>query len=166
MPVEPSDLAALAPAWLAAAADPAVDAELLAVHALIRDQIEARGPACWASGRCCRFGAAGHRLYVTGLEAAHLVLRLGHAPTLAEVETARRRDDCPYLIANACSVHAFKPTGCRIYFCDASAQDWQHDLCERVLAMLRSLHERRGVEYRYVEWRAMLEAFAASGAGR
>ncbi len=164
MPADPSDLSVFAPAWLAAAADPAVDAELLAIHGLIRDQIEARGPACWASGRCCRFGTAGHRLYVTGLEAAHLVSHLvshlGRAPTLAEVDAARRRDDCPYLVANACSVHAFKPTGCRIYFCDTSAQDWQHDLSERVLTMLRSLHERRAIEYRYGEWRTMLAAFA------
>jgi Fe-S-cluster containining protein len=162
VPSDPGDISALASSWLAAAADPAVVAELLAIHAMIRDQVEARGPACWASGRCCRFGTAGHRLYVTGLEAAHLVLHLGRSPTLAEIEAARRRDDCPFLIANACSVHAFKPTGCRIYFCDASAQDWQQDLSERVIAMLRALHERRGIEYRYGEWRAMLEAFATA----
>lgn len=155
-------MSAHAPAWLAAVADPAVASELLAIHEVIRDQIEARGPACWASGRCCRFGTAGHRLYVTGLETAHLVRHLARAPTRAEVEAARRRDDCPFLIANACSVHAIKPTGCRIYFCDASAEAWQHDLSERVLAMLRSLHERHGIEYRYGEWRTMLAAFATA----
>ena len=160
MPLEHHELSPFAPAWLAAAADPAVDAELLAIHGLIRDQIEARGPACWASGRCCRFGTAGHRLYVTGLEAAHLVVRLGRAPTRAEVDAARRRDDCPYLIANACSVQAFKPTGCRIYFCDVAAETWEHEVSERVAGMLRSLHERRGIEYRYGEWRSMLDAFA------
>jgi Fe-S-cluster containining protein len=85
---------------------------------------------------------------------------LGAAPTLAQIDAARDRDDCPYLVANACSVHAIKPTGCRIYFCDASAEDWQHDLSERVLTMLRSLHERRAIEYRYGEWRTMLAAFA------
>lgn len=162
MPADPRDMSSLAPAWLAAAADAAVGAELMAIHEVIRDQVEARGPACWASGRCCRFGTAGHRLYVTGLETAHLVHHLGRAPTLAEVRAARDRDDCPYLIANACSVHAFKPTGCRIYFCDASAEAWQHDLSERAIMMLRSLHERRGIEYRYGEWRTMLEAFATA----
>ena len=62
--------------WLAAARDPAVRGELDAVYLDISEQIEARGPACWASGRCCNFEKAGHLLYVTGLEAAYTVVGL------------------------------------------------------------------------------------------
>jgi hypothetical protein len=56
-------------------------------------------------------------------------------------------------------VHAIRPLGCRIYFCDRSAQDWQHELSERLIADIRGLHDRHGVEYRYAEWRGLLAAF-------
>lgn len=63
-------------AWLRAAGlGPAGD-ELERTYAEAAAAIAARGPACWASGRCCNFDQAGHRLYVTGLEAAYCVVRM------------------------------------------------------------------------------------------
>jgi Fe-S-cluster containining protein len=124
---------------------------------MIADQIEARGPACWASGRCCSFEKAGHRLYVTGLEAAYTVSRLGRVLSVAEVEAARVRGDCPFLEKNLCGVHGIKPIGCRVYFCDRSAQEWQQELSERALEQVKRLHELHGIPYRYGEWRGMLE---------
>lgn len=159
-----SDLYLLAPAWRAAALDGGAAADLEAIYALARDAIEARGPACWASGRCCNFRAAGHRLYVTGLEAAYTLVRLereGRVVTREEVHAAIERGDCPLLTANLCGAHAMKPLGCRVYFCDRAATTWQSDLSERLLAMIRALHQRRGIEYRYAEWGAMLEALTA-----
>jgi Fe-S-cluster containining protein len=146
--------------WLSAARDAGVAAELEAIYQMIADQIEARGPACWASGRCCNFEKTGHRLYVTGLEAAYTVVRLGRELGVAEVEAARGRGDCPFLVKNLCGVHQIKPIGCRVYFCDRSAQEWQRELSERTLEQVRRLHERRGIEYRYGEWRGMLEMLA------
>jgi hypothetical protein len=35
----------------------------------------------------------------------------------------------------------------------------------RALAMVRALHERHGIEYRYGEWRSMLRMFAADEPG-
>lgn len=154
------DGADMARAWLRAAGRPEVAAELEAIYGMIADQIEARGPACWASGRCCNFGTAGHRLYVTGLEAAYTLRR---APvTGVEMEDAGRRDGCPYQRANLCGVHGVKPLGCRVYFCDRSAQRWQEELSERALALVRGLHDRAGVEYRYGEWRALLKQLLAA----
>jgi Fe-S-cluster containining protein len=143
--------------WLAAARDPAVALELEAIYQMIADQIEARGPACWASGRCCNFERTGHRLYVTGLEAAYTIARLEKPVSAAEVAAARTRGDCPFLSLNLCSVHTIKPLGCRVYFCDRSAQEWQQDLSEKALDQVKRLHERRNLPYRYGEWRAMLE---------
>jgi len=60
-----------------------------------------------------------------------------------------------------CGVHAIKPLGCRVYFCDRSAQTWQHDLSERLLGMIRELHQRHAIEYRYGEWRQMLAMFTS-----
>lgn len=154
---EPADH--LADAWLAAARDPGVAFELEAVYQMIADQVEARGPACWASGRCCNFEKAGHRLYVTGLEAAYTIARLESPLPPADLVAARRRGDCPFLSKNLCGVHAIKPLGCRVYFCDRTAQDWQKDLSERALDLVRRLHERHAIPYRYGEWRSMLDHF-------
>ncbi len=163
----------LAGAWLAAAADATIALELETIYEYTAAAIESRGPACWASGRCCNFDAAGHRLYVTGLEAAYTVLhqrrdRRGASPspltepstlTADSLSAARARGSCPFQSANLCSVHTVKPLGCRVYFCDRSAQDWQHALSERALEMIRAIHDRHGVEYRYGEWREMLGLF-------
>ncbi len=179
--------------WLAAS-DPAVAAQLEAIYATVAREIAQRGPACWASGRCCNFRKAGHDLFVTLLEAAYCVQRAnreqqalqsqatgtqaaaiptGHSDlslpqasssagagantlSIAAIDAARKRGDCPYLLGNLCGVHGVKPLGCRVYFCDASAQEWQHELTERALRDIRALHEQFSVPYVYDEWRRQL----------
>ncbi|MDX2131620.1 MAG: hypothetical protein SFY69_06185 [Planctomycetota bacterium] len=152
---------ALARLWLAAARDPRVGEALDAIEAMIEDQVGARNPACWGSGRCCAFEQAGHRLYTTGLEAARTIVRLppGVLLTRDALDGALARGDCPFLTANLCGVHLAKPGACRVYFCDRSAQDWQHELAERVHEAVRRAHDRFGVAYRYAEWRALLGMF-------
>lgn len=153
--------------WLAAAGNAVIAAELEAIYTIIADQIAARQPLCEVSGRCCNFEAHGHRLYVTGLEAAYMVARLPpeQRPTVDAIAAARARGDCPYLVNKLCTAQLVKPLGCRVYFCDPTAQQWQQELSERTLAMVRQLHERHGIEYRYGEWRGMLEVFAEGGGG-
>lgn len=164
--------------WLRAASDPLVRGELEAVYADVAAQVEARGPACWASGRCCHFEKAGHLLYVTGLEAAYTVVgvlasRQEIAAAAAPAERGDGRvtplagasgsDGCRFQVGNLCTVHGIKPLGCRVYFCDASAQEWQQRLSEHGLAQIRGIHDRRGIEYRYGEWRMMLGALMGAG---
>lgn len=151
--------------WLQAARDPLIVSELEAIFAYAAAAIESRGPACWASGRCCNFDAAGHRLYVTALEAAYTLSRLDSPLTRDALAAAVARGGCPFQVANLCSVHAVKPLACRLYFCDRSAQDWQHDLSERLIAQLKSLHERHSIEYRYAEWRGLLAEFLTASPG-
>lgn len=154
----PTTDAELARAWLRAASDPGTLAELDEVYADIAAQVAARGPACWASGRCCHLEATGHRLYVTGLEAAATVRRLPPGVVLDETSLARAWafGGCPFQAANICGVHSVKPVGCRVYFCDRSAHDWQARLSEHALAQVRAIHDHRCIPYRYGEWRAML----------
>lgn len=183
--------------WLESLRDPRVESGLEKVYAQATEAIRERGPACWASGRCCNFKAAGHRLYVTGLEAAYCLVRVvrtewaaaaqrirgdaeGHdlSPSLslpvlgrppmptgrgliADIDAARVRGGCPFQVANLCGVHEIKPLGCRVYFCDRSAETWQQDLSERLLGEIRAIHDRHGVEYRYGEWLEMLRMFRA-----
>lgn len=164
--------------WLAALDRDAVRAGLESIYADAAAAIAARGPVCWASGRCCNFDRHGHRLYVTGLEAAYVIARLPEiagtrpenhpepalrSPALSQAAEA---GGCPFQRANLCGVHGIKPLGCRVYFCDRTAQAWQQGLSEGLLARLRALHDEHGVEYRYGEWRAMLGRFVPADGPR
>lgn len=158
-----------ASAWIEAARRPALAEALAAVYGEAARAIARRGPACWASGRCCNFERYGHRLYVTGLEAASTLLFAASRPptahppapeprglSLPQIDAAQASGGCPFQARNLCSVHEGKPLGCRVYFCDQSSQSWQHELSEELLGQIRGLHERHGVPYRYGEWRQML----------
>lgn len=157
------DTGALVDAWLRAARTPDIAAQIEAIYQMIADQVAVHRPVCVGSGRCCHFRDYGHLLYTTGLEAAHTLARLAQGQELSsdDVERAIERGDCPFLIHEQCSVHTLKPSGCRIYFCDQEADGWQQDLSERVVDQFRRLHERRGIPYRYAEWRSLLAWFAA-----
>lgn len=142
-------------AWFQAARDPGIAGELEAIFADAAQAIEARGPSCWASGRCCNFVKTGHRLYVTGLEAAYTLAHAG-SPGEEKLAAALQSGGCPFQLLNLCGVHTSKPLGCRLYFCDRASQDWQHELYERLILELRALHDRHQVPYVYAEWRGLL----------
>lgn len=170
--------------WLAAAADPGVAGALEGLYAETAREIAERGPVCWASGRCCNFEKAGHRLYATGLETAFTITRLGAVGgddaaasglpqfpagptkrplTAGTLAAALEAGGCPFQAENLCSVHAIRPLGCRVYFCDRSAQGWQNELYERGMARLRGVHDEHGIEYLYAEWRGLLGMFLEQG---
>lgn len=182
------ETSSLATGWLEVIGSHAVRGELEDVYARLSDEVAERRPVCDASGRCCNFEAWGHRLYVTGLEAAYTVSRLRAAPadahghvertesislpqlndtpvelSAATLEAARQRGGCPFQVGRFCGAHAIRPLGCRVYYCDPAAQDWQQDLSERLLAEIRAIHNRHRVEYRYGEWRDMLGMFLGTG---
>jgi Fe-S-cluster containining protein len=181
-PTDDQDLE-LVKGWLAAVTRAEVRSALESVYAAAAEAIAARGPACWASGRCCNFEKTGHLLYVTGLEAAYALHMLGDALAEHASQRSATRDDqavrtlhvlprasessaepgaCPFQSRNLCTIHAIKPLGCRVYFCDRSAQQWQNELSERLLAEIRGLHDGYGLEYRYGEWRGMLRLFESN----
>jgi Fe-S-cluster containining protein len=129
------------------------------VHADLQTEIDARRPICSASGRCCRFEEYGHRLYVTTLELAAFVAGLPHEARPVSWDGT----GCPFQVARLCSVHPIRPFGCRMFFCDATATQWQNERYEQFHAELKRLHEALGVPYFYVEWRAALAALGLSG---
>jgi Fe-S-cluster containining protein len=161
--------------WREAAQHPAVAAFFEAGRLRIAEVVRAKRPICLASGACCRFEEYGHRMYVSGLEAAFVVARIDAARAartanplrLLEVHDANSRGDCPYLRAGLCGEHEDRPLGCRIYFCDKGADgrsaEWQSALYEELHAATIALHERLGVPYRYLEWREALAAVTESG---
>ncbi len=76
-------------------------------------------------------------------------------------------DSCRFQVQGLCSVHAIRPFGCRIFYCDPTAEQWQQEQYERLHAQLKQAHERLGVQYWYVEWRTALRVvLGAGGEGR
>ena len=189
------EAAALWPAWFDAVRRAEVDAAIRALHADLDRAVAERGATCWQSGDCCRFDDYGHRLYVTGLEAAwfldqrmareregdadravtgavgpdaargdEVAVRLPMATPAPPASSATACPACPYQIDNRCTVHAVRPMGCRVFFCEPGTEDWQRDAYERFHARMQRLHTAHGLVYRYMEWRAALEQ-GAGGRG-
>lgn len=150
--------------WLHAATDESVARHVEQIYFDIASEIALRRPRCDASGRCCRFEAWGHRLYVTGLETAYAWVRLNadQRPDLGAVGEARARGGCPFQPDVPCTIHPIRPLGCRVFFCDPTAGEWQEKLYERLLGRLRAVHDALALPYVYAEWRALLESFAAT----
>jgi len=130
------------------------------LYARVQAQIDLRRPICELSGRCCRFEEYGHRLFVTTLEMAVF---------LQDLEASRRAaggpwdgTGCPFQEGKVCTVHSFRPFGCRMFFCDPTAEDWQREHHERFLTEIKGLHDQLGVPYHYLEWRRALAAMGLS----
>jgi Fe-S-cluster containining protein len=135
-----------------------------AVGAVYRDlaaDVDKRRPVCVVSGRCCRFEEYGHRLFVTTMELAAFVAEFDAAPRPAALAESIRAWDgtgCPFQVAKMCGVHAIRPFGCRMFFCDATSTQWQNEAYETYHGRLKRLHEALGVPYFYVEWRQAVRA--------
>lgn len=116
------------------------------------------GPTCWNRGSCCKFGEYGHKLFVTTVEMAYFVrgTRDDWRPPSAE-------DSCPFQVQGRCTAREHRPMGCRIFFCDPDAQEWQSDEYERQLRTLKSLSAAAGVDYRYIEWMRALRQVPLAG---
>jgi Fe-S-cluster containining protein len=119
---------------------------IASLYAALQDAIDLRRPLCTTSGRCCRFDEFGHRLFVTTLEMAAFI---GQMPDPGMDNPG----GCPFQREKLCSVHTIRPFGCRVFFCDATATDWQQEQYARFHQELRRLHEELNVPYFYVEWR-------------
>jgi Fe-S-cluster containining protein len=161
------------------------------IYARLQTEIDRRKPICVVSGKCCNFETYGHRLYVTTLELATFMQDLKttivtrasgpgvdipkHRGLNVLTNPARAGGPChdattlptigpgcPLQIGRLCGVHAIRPFGCRIFFCDPTADDWQKVQYELFHAELKQLHNRFEIPYLYVEWGAALAALGIS----
>jgi len=135
------------------------------IYADLGRAIEQRKPVCNTSGRCCRFEEFGHRLYVTTMELAAFVYELETGSAKSRQVGTWDGTGCPFQVGGLCGVHAIRPFGCRIFFCDPSSTQWQQDQYEQFHARLKSLHDTLDVPYFYVEWRSALRALSIVGDG-
>jgi len=90
------------------------------------------GTSCPASTECCRFGITGREPYVTSVEALGIEKAVAasggplsprrRALPLAG-KSARDERTCPLLTAaGRCSVYAWRPFGCRTFFCERATR--------------------------------------------
>jgi hypothetical protein len=114
--------------------------------------VQAAGPICAASGRCCRFKEYGHTLFLSNLEAEVL---LASAPPYEQPVTA---DFCPFQRENLCTAREPRPIGCRIYFCDPTYQQTSERISEEYIHRLKKLADDFGVEWRYAPLHTFLNA--------
>ncbi len=161
-----------------ASANPALLAELDAFFAQLDQRIADHQPVCRNRGACCKFGAFGHKLYVTTLELAYF--RARHADRLQEQNPRSEQENqraagfslrglttsenataanqhCPFQQDGMCTTREGRPVGCRVFFCESADEGWQSELTEWALARLREMHERFDVAYSYTEWLAALD---------
>ncbi len=141
-----------------AAADPAFCAAMERLYVELDAEVAERRPVCVNRGICCDFERFGHRLYVTAVELAYFIANAGGPPRAGGLAGA-----CPYHERGVCVARVGRPVGCRIFFCDPDAQDWQGPLTERILDRLRQVGAQFGVPYVYVEWRAALRGLSERG---
>jgi len=134
-----------------AAQRPQAVAAVLRLHEQLEQAIRQRGPRCELSGRCCHFEKFGHRLYVTTLDVAAFLA--ADPPPPGEIG-----EGCPFQQNGRCGVHAIRPLGCRIFFCDPSAEQWMQEQYEILHSALKRLHEDFEVPYFYLEWRQALRS--------
>jgi Fe-S-cluster containining protein len=130
------------------------------VYADIQHEIDQRKPRCEVSGRCCRFDEYGHRLYVTTAELATFVTQLPRSGLAAEkpgvLQVYKPLTACQFQVDGLCGVHSIRPFGCRIYFCDPTADSWMQTTYERFHNRLKQIHAELGLDYHYIEWRQAL----------
>ncbi len=155
----------------AAASRPEVVAVMRDLYARADEHIAAQLPTCWNKGECCRFGAYGHRLYVTALEAVYYIaMEAADSDSMAcgsssALPVVKDKDDvCPHAREGKCHARQRRPLGCRVFYCDPAAQHWQGPLTESFLGELRRLHDELGVPYFYADWMAVLTALRAEPA--
>jgi Fe-S-cluster containining protein len=127
------------------------------IYAAADREIAAAGPACAASGRCCRFAEYGHTLFVSGLEADVL---LAAAPPYERPVSA---DFCPFQQGNLCTAREPRPLGCRVYYCDPGYEETGNAITEKYLRRLKELADEAGVGWRYAPLHVFLNESAPRG---
>jgi len=125
---------------------------VLELYQAVDREVAAAGPACIASGRCCRFKEYGHVLFISNLEADVL---LASAPPFEQPVSA---DFCPFQKENLCAAREPRPLGCRVYYCDPNYQETGNRITEKYLHRLKELAQENGVDWRYAPLHNFLNA--------
>ncbi len=132
---------------------------LVDLYAALDAEVARAGPVCAVSGRCCRFAAYGHTLFVSAVE---FDLLLADAPP--PVRPLDEGRTCPWQDHRGhCTARSARPLGCRVYFCDPSYQETAQTLSEASLGRLKQFVAARDLPWNYAPLHHHLEAAHAAG---
>lgn len=128
------------------------EAEMVQFYKRVDEEIALHSPICRNRGLCCKFATYGHRLYVTEPERTHFARGLAGQWRPVSPD----QSDCPYHVDGFCTARTHRPLGCRVFFCDENAQEWQGPVYERFLGELKQIGQDFGMPYTYREWLSAL----------
>jgi len=115
---------------------------LAELYADLDARVRQLGVQCRACGACCHFQRSGYRLYAAWLERAALVRAHGR-PRLAA------SGECGFLAEGRCRARAWRPLGCRVFFCDPAHKPREQGLYHEFLARLRAIADRFALPWDY-----------------
>jgi len=120
----------------------AAEAELAVVYDALEEHLASLGVRCQACGRCCDFLRNDYRLYASFIERAPIVRRHG-PPHLTP------SGHCCFLAGGRCSIHPWRPLGCRVFFCAPDHKPREPETHEAFQRRLRAATERLGLPWDY-----------------
>lgn len=120
------------------------------IYNWIDSQVAGTGD-CKACGDCCDFEKFGHRLYVTSVELAYFVEKMGD--DLRKMDS----DVCPYRVDGKCTVYPYRFAGCRIFACGRN-EDTESQLSEESLQRLKEIGEEHKIPYQYTDLKTALNS--------
>lgn len=131
------------------------------VYGQLGETVARHQARCDQCGQCCGFAQYGHALFVTTVELIHFFTmyreqldRPGDPlAALGRDSTAFCQGEfCPLQISHSCGVHAIRPIGCRLFFCNGPDRGWIPEAYETYQSRLKAVCATLCVPYCYVEW--------------
>jgi Fe-S-cluster containining protein len=113
------------------------------VYAELDAELRSLGHACRGCGDCCDLVRHGFRLYLSTLELALVQERAG-IDRLPPQQDGR----CGFQSGPHCTIHRFRPLGCRTFFCEAEGRHLS-ELYEQCLKKLKALAEQYDLPWNY-----------------
>ncbi len=114
--------------------------ELEELYKDVETRISQKGVNCQCCGECCNFLTNGMRLYIFHLERLYLQGKLGKNLTLEEGKCSGQQK-------KLCSIHEWRPLGCRTQFCSNTLQEIYEFFADKI----KEIESRYGIEYDYSE---------------
>jgi Fe-S-cluster containining protein len=142
--------------------------EVLALYRRMDEELAEIQSGCRACGNCCDFGTHGEILYASRLERE--VLAMAGPPSAEKGSGTFFRDGplgcfakkvpdpfsadpealvCPYRADSKCTARAFRPIGCRTYFCRGEGRARGMEFYERYRAQVANISRRAGIDWDY-----------------
>jgi len=129
---------------------PSLHRDILGLYAELDAEIVRRHPHCNACGECCDFPKQGFVLYATSAEVGLVTANL---PAPGAWDCAEL---CPFHQDGKCHNRAYRPVGCRTYFCDPKFSVPGPLTYTRFHERLKAIIAHHGHPYRYAPFLTML----------